>query len=60
MKSLDCLFDLIKNQNEQFDINNYIRFNLIYKNFKYEEIPENEPFFLEIKTTMAELTHLLI
>ena len=32
---------------------------MIYKNFKDEEIPENEPFFLEVKASMAELTDLL-
>lgn len=29
---------------------------LIYKNFQNEEIPENEPFFLEVKKSMAELS----
>ena len=56
LESLDCL---LKNQNDQFDINNDIRCNLIYKNFQEEEIPENEPFILEVKTSMAELTDLL-
>lgn len=59
MKSLDCLLNLIRNQNDQFDINNDIRCNLIYKNFQNEEIPENEPFFLEVKKSMAELSDLL-
>lgn len=59
MKSLDCLLNLIRDQNDQFDINNDIRCNLIYKNFQNEEIPENEPFFLEVKKTMAELSDLL-
>ena len=57
--SLEYLLEFIKNQNEQFDINNDIRCNLIYKNFDEEEIPKNEPFFLEVKTSMAELTDLL-
>jgi hypothetical protein len=59
MDSLNYLLDLIRNKNEQFDINNDIRCNLIYKNFKDEEIQENESFFLEVKTSMAELTDLL-
>ena len=59
LNSLDCLLNLLRNKNENFDINNDIRCHLIYKNFQDEEIPENEPFFLEVKTSMAELTDLL-
>ena len=56
---LDSLDSLLKSQNEELDINNDIRCKLIYKNFQDEEIPQDEPFFLEVKTSMAELTDLL-
>ena len=48
-KSLD---NLIENE---YDINNDIQCNIIYKNFEDNIIPENEPFFLEDKKSMALL-----
>ena len=52
-KSLDSLIE------NEYDINNDIQCNIIYKNFEDNKIPENEPFFLGVKKSMDLLYDLL-
>ena len=52
----DGLEDLLANV---YDIENDIKSHIIFKNFKEEQINENESFILEVKKSMAELLSLL-